>query len=263
MNGITVDEVGSKPKASRTTTTPSQAPKRQNRLAIALGKASVSPRTWAVVTCLVLAISGAARYWRNSGYAGLIEAAKHSPFPLAELPTAIGAWKMIDGSDSQLDPRIAQIAGASDHIVRSYVNEMTGETTSVLVLYGLATELFGHTPEVCYPAAGFSGIEGMNDFDLDKHIRYRAGFFKKNDIRVDEYFEVVYAFRFAEEWTPDVSQKWKEFRRHPGMFKIQLARQVSEFDLDKSPNIKFLSDLIQEVEKRRTSAKGKVEPKSS
>ena len=96
----------------------------------------------------------------------------------------------------------------------------------------------------------------MNDFDLDKqkHIRYRAGFFKKDDVRIDEYVEVVYAFRFADEWTPDVSLKWKEFRAHPDMFKIQLARQVSETDLDKSPNIKFLSDLIQEVEKRRAQA---------
>ena len=264
MNGITVDEVGSKPKASRATTTEGRAPKGQNRVAMALGKASVAPRTWAVITCVVLAISGAQRYWRDWGFAGATEAAKRSPFPLVEIPTTVGPWRMIDGSESQLDAKIAQIAGASDHIVRSYINEMTGDTTQVLILYGLANQLFAHTPEVCYPSAGYLGIEEMNDFDLDKqkHIRYRAGFFKKNDIQVEEYVEVVYSFRFANEWTPDVSRKWKEFRAHPGMFKIQLARRVSEFDLDKSPNVKFLSDLIKEVEKRRTQAKGKVEPKA-
>jgi len=197
------------------------------------------------------------------GFAGFTEAAKLPPFPLAELPTVIGPWRMLDGSDSQLDPKIAQIAGASDHIVRTYLNEMTGDTTSVLILYGLANALFAHTPEVCYPAAGYSPYERMNDFDLDKHIRYRAGFFKKNDIRVDEYVEVVYAFRFANEWTPDVSEKWKEFRSYPGMFKIQLSRRVSGFDLDQSPNIRFLGDLIQEVEKRcQVNSKAKVQPKA-
>ena len=95
---------------------------------------------------MVLVIGGAERYWRDWGYAGLTEAAKHSPFPLAELPTSIGPWRMIDGSDSQLDPKIAQIAGASDHIVRTYFNDITGETTSVLVLYGLANELFATYP---------------------------------------------------------------------------------------------------------------------
>ena len=40
----------------------------------------------------------------------------------------------------------------------AYVDSTTGEVASVLVLYGLADSVFGHTPEVCYQVSGLSAV---------------------------------------------------------------------------------------------------------
>ena len=111
MSGLTFDEVGSKPKASKATASQSPAAKGPNRLVMALNKAVVSPRLWVAITCLLLGISAGTRLWRDGQFYGQAEASRKCPFPLDELPKTIGSWRMIDGSAEQLDPEIARVAG--------------------------------------------------------------------------------------------------------------------------------------------------------
>ena len=88
-----------------------------------------------------------------------------SPWP--SCPGPLGTWQASEDSDVQLDPEVARIAGSSDHIVRTYLDEKTGEQASALVLYGLAAAVFGHTPDVCYPAAGYQLVKGPIDRSID------------------------------------------------------------------------------------------------
>jgi hypothetical protein len=256
MNSITADEVGSKPKASKPTASTTKVVKAPNPITVALGKAAATPAIWLAITCLVLVVSGGLRFWRDSRFTGSMEAASKSPFPLAELPNTVGTWRMVQGGESQLDPEIARVAGASDHVVRNYTNDATGETVSVLVVYGLSYKLFGHIPELCYTAAGYAPYEPMKDYDLtlpnlpQKTMKYRAGFYIKKNAPTEGYTEVVYSFRFADKWRPDVAQDWKDFRTHLGMFKIQIARPVNEFDPPNSPSVQLLGALAEAIEQR-------------
>ena len=112
------------------------------------------------VTCLILGISGGLRYWREWQFAALAVDSANCPFPLAELPRTIGTWQADQGSETFLDPDVARVAGASEHIVRDYLDEKTGERASALILYGLGVTVFLHTPDVCYPAAGYQLVQG-------------------------------------------------------------------------------------------------------
>ena len=138
---------------------------------------------------------------------------------------------------------------------------------TVLVLYGLSRWLNGHYAEACYPAAGWNSIDpGMSDHELkvaglDTAVNYRGGLFGKKNAGINEYTEVIYSFRFADRWITEVSSQWKWFRRHPGMFKIQLARQVHEFDVEKSPSVRLLGDLVQAIEERLPRASNSVTQK--
>ena len=58
---------------------------------------------------------------------------------------------------------MARIAGSSDHTVRTYLDEKSGEQASALILYGKAAVVFAHTPEFCYPAAGYQAVRGPVD----------------------------------------------------------------------------------------------------
>ncbi len=225
--------------------------------AAALGTLVTTPWTWMVVTCLMLGISGGVRYWRGMEFYDLSEESRASPFPLAELPKVLGAWRIDERTPIELDPEIARIAGSSDHIVRIYTNVNTGESASVLLLYGLASTVCFHTPEACYPAAGYTpaGNPPMADHELkipgiDKLAVYRQGFFSRSLAGRSEYSEVVYSFRHAGDWLPNARNRWKAFRYRPGMFKVQIARTVNDLNVENSSSVELLREFMLEIETR-------------
>jgi Protein of unknown function (DUF3485) len=226
-----------------------------NAVGRALHRAAVSPRAWAAITCLLLGISGAVRYWRDAQFYSIENSSKECPFPLADVPKVLGTWRMLEGSEKQFDADTAQIAGATDHFVRDYTDERTGNTVSVLVLYGLAQHVVYHTAEVCSPASGWDAARPPEDHDLKipdvaKLARYRGSLFSKKLAGFSEYSEVIYSFRHAGDWVPDAQARSKTFRQHPGCFKIQLQRSVDEFDIESSPSLSLLQELIAQIENR-------------
>ena len=110
MKGVVVDEVGSKPKASALKSKPSiftNVAKVVSAVSKVLTAATASPRIWVAVTCTLLVISGGARYWREGDFWGRQATAREAPFSLNDLPKEIGTWRMIEGSESILDPDVA------------------------------------------------------------------------------------------------------------------------------------------------------------
>ena len=91
--------------------------------------------------------------------------------------------------------------------------------------------------------------------DSGKIVQYRAGKFSKGSSGRQESSEVIYSFRHAGDWLGDASDRWKEFRASPGMFKIQISRQISSsgvesLDVENSPSIPLLEMLIEEIDRR-------------
>lgn len=93
---------------------------------------------WLILICMLLASSGGIRYWRDWQFQSLLKESEVPPFALGEIPDVLGAWHAIEGSENTLEPEIARIAGASDHLIRTYVDEKSGQTATVMILYGLA-----------------------------------------------------------------------------------------------------------------------------
>ena len=209
-----------------------------------------------VVACLLLGISGGIRFWRDRQFAALAAGSTASPFPLNELPRRMGDWGSMVSSDGQFDPEVAQVAGSSDSIVRAYLNEKTGEQMSAFVIYGLAAKVFLHTPLVCYPAAGYQLVQGPVDREMrvpgvKAPVRYRWAIYMKRSGGIGHYEEAYYTFYYNGEWLPDASGRWKAFRYHPGMFKIQLARPVSGLsDEVHEPSEGLLGAFVSEISHR-------------
>jgi hypothetical protein len=217
-------------------------------------KTSGSPWAWMAVTCLLLGISGGIRFWREWQFRKQADASASCPFLLNDLPKRLGSWRAIEGSDAQLEPEVAEMAGSSDHIVRTYVDEKSGEHVVVLVLYGLASTVSQHTPEVCYPAAGYRLLrpDKVPDHQLsmpgsETPIRCRSLVYSKRVGGVGKYEEVYYTFLHNGQWLPDArKRRWKLFRYRPGIFKIQLQRTVSGLT-DESPSQALLGELAREI----------------
>ncbi len=211
---------------------------------------------WAVVACLFLGISGGIRFWREQQFASLIAESGSAPFSLDELPRTLGDWRSDEGDDGRLDPNVARIAGSSDHVVRRYLNEKSGDELTALIIYGLADRVYGHTPDICYPAAGYQLVEGPVDREvkvpgLKAPVRYRWAIYMRRIGGIGSYQEAYHTFYYNGDWVPDASDRWKLFRYHPGMFKIQLARPISALsDEVHRPSEEMLRALVQEISSR-------------
>jgi len=92
------------------------------------------------LACAFLGGSGAVRAWQDYRFATVQGRVVSSPFPLTDLPTVLGdgEWRVREGAESTLDPEVAQVAGCTDSLIRTYTNSMTGVNLTVLILFGPA-----------------------------------------------------------------------------------------------------------------------------
>lgn len=217
---------------------------------------------WLAMICLLLGTSGALRYWRDLQFASILNQEKESPFPLKEIPTILGDWRMIEGAEATLDPEIAKIAGSSDHILRAYENQRTSEKATVLVLYGLAEIVWGHTPEVCYPATGGKAVSDPRQVMIAPSkssapsVPFRAGVYGRANGGTALYHDVYYSFRNGGIWEPSMGDRWKHFRYNPGMFKVQVQREIKSPQPTDNACDDLLAALVDAIEARAKDGHG-------
>ncbi|OJW20981.1 MAG: hypothetical protein BGO49_29955 [Planctomycetales bacterium 71-10] len=218
----------------------------------------VDVRSLALIA-LLLGASGTYRYWRDYQFSTLESQSRDSPFPLKEIPTILGGWRMVDGAEATLDPQIARIAGSTDHIVRTYQDAATGEKATVLVLYGPALLVFAHTPGVCYPSVGYKAMAEPQDVTIPgtegaTGPLFRHELYGRSQGGAVQMSDVFHSFRNGGVWTPEMASRWKQFRYNPGMFKIQVERTVKDSEARDEPAFDILAALVAEIEARIKAA---------
>jgi EpsI family protein len=205
----------------------------------------------------VLAGSGLLRAWQRQRIDRDLRAGLRSPVRLEAIPAALGDWR---GEPYEIDPRIARATGADQVVTRRYVNQTTGVAVDAILLFGPASAMFLHAPEVCYPAAGFAPSAGPEVKAIPAgsggaRVPFRALVYAKGEGVRAELQEVYYTWRYNGRWSPDVG-KPKQFERVSGMYKVQVARPVSDRerrDVD-NPSESFLEALTPELERRLAAA---------
>jgi hypothetical protein len=204
----------------------------------------------------LLGASAGARAWQARRVDLVLRAGRVPPFPLAELPRTLGDW---EGRDETFDPRIAQNAGCTDIVTRSYVHRRTGTRLEVLLLYGPATDVKVHTPENCYAAAGYTQRTGPEPRTVKSEggqvYPFHALVCTKGEGGRADTQEVYYTWRYEAHWTPGLVTQ-KRFERIPGMFKVQLGRRLQpgeSVDVG-NPCEDFLARLMPDLDRRLAAA---------
>jgi hypothetical protein len=231
-----------------------------------------------VAACVLLVASGVVRTVQDRRHQSEKSYRETCPVDLSKIPDRFGDdWKQIKGGERKLDDLTMRITGGTDHLIRTYANELTGVYVTILVLFGPAEPVLPHTPQVCYPSSGFEPgdppalrpiefpigkdakgnvIEGRADF-------LSASYAKPNGRQVLR--EAVYhSFRLDGQWSPYIGQGRKFPRRNPGIFKVQIHRLVAEREsIGQGDPIeqflqKFLADLETRIRAAGTPAEGKA-----
>jgi len=71
----------------------------------------------------------------------------------SRFPVACGQWRLAEELAS--DPAELERAGAVGHVARVYINSKSQALVSVFVVCATPHDASGHTPDRCYPGAGF------------------------------------------------------------------------------------------------------------
>ena len=217
-----------------------------------------STMTWIriVLACLVLFVSGSLRLWQTKRIEARLSQGSKPSFDLNEIPMTLGVWK---GETTKIDPNIARGTGADIVVTRRYVNQDTGVAVDMILLFGPAVNMFIHLPELCYPAAGFSQVEGPTSCPIksgSETIPFRSLVYGKGEGVASDLQEVYYTWRYNDKWSPDVGNQ-KFFERIPGMYKVHLARHVGQGEKREvgNPCEALLKVLIPEMERRLNAPK--------
>ena len=68
------------------------------------------------------------------------------------VPHELGDWT---GESRTIDTDLLVTAGASHFLARRHTNRMTEQIVDLILLYGDPVRIHQHTPELCYPSAGY------------------------------------------------------------------------------------------------------------
>jgi len=221
------------------------------------------------LACGILAAGGAVRAWQGHQIQRFMEGGKQCPFPLADLPRQFGPWAVAD--EQVLDPSIRRGASATESVSRTYVDDRTGVAVGVLVLYGPALGMHLHAPTACYPAVGYTLVEGPEFRDIkytrrdgtEARATVSALTFTRGEGPAAERKQVYYAWGHADRWSP-VLMGPKAYQRVPGMFKIHLDRRSAAgeaIDAD-NPCETLLARLLPEIDDRVATARAQAKAKA-
>lgn len=209
---------------------------------------------------VLLAASGVARGWQSSRVDQILRDGRKPPFALKDIPKELGPWK---GEDQEVDEQIIRITGSTDSIFRSYQNQNTGQRVNILVLFGPSVAMFGHIPEVCYPATGYAPVRAARSHEVKSATGevswpFRQLVYTKGEGGQTEIQDVYYTWRHSGRWSPNIGGH-RELERIPSMFKVQVARRLrgaSELDLllQDNPCDDTLALLMADIDRRIAAA---------
>ncbi len=179
-------------------------------------------------------------------------------------PIRFGNWEYVQ--DIEGDPKELERAGAVGHVSRLFRNIDTKEQVSAFVVCATPHDASGHTPDRCYPGAGFEIAEAEHRQSIELEDGRTAdtftGTFRKGGTTLRIY------------WTYGVDGKWVA----PQIARIELAGAASVnklyaiIDETRTPKARalaacndFLASLLPEIDRSLAVADAKpaAEPEAA
>ncbi len=168
------------------------------------------------------------------------------------VPMAIGDWK---ASAFELGARERAMAGASACLARVYTNENRGVSVSVLLLGGLPGDISLHTPDICYPGAGYN-LETPSPYDYQYmgDERRHAGFQFAKATRGGtnpSNLQILWTWNDSTSWSAPDDPRWI-FGTVPALCKLYVIRETkgaASVDPKNDPVNDFLAVFLPELDR--------------
>ncbi len=171
---------------------------------------------------------------------------------LALIPLSVGDWR---GKDYELDREQAEAARLAGYCYRRYENRRSRRAVSVLLVCGRPGPVAAHTPDVCYPGAGYRLKAAPAPFTLDYGGGAAAGFktarFRRDAEVGAEELRIFWSWSAGSGWSAPDNPRWS-FARHPALYKLYAIREKSVKEdrrAEDDPCVGLLTLLLPELDR--------------
>ncbi len=157
---------------------------------------------------------------------------------LKEIPMSVGEWR---GEDEQkTDERILQISGAAGELVRTYRNA-AGEEVRMMLMCARFRDVFYHTPDRCYPAAGFE-MQSQPQREVIDDSQFFTTTFLKSEPTGTHAERGYWSWSVDGEWLAPTNEKLT-FAGERALYKLYVFGAIPTSESDRSGR-DFLGDFI-------------------
>ena len=162
-------------------------------------------------------------------------------------PESFGSWEL--ERELEADPKELERAGAVGHISRLYRNTRTKARVSAFVVCARPHDASGHTPDRCYPGAGFEIGEGEHRQKVQLSDGREAETFTGTFRKTGQTLRIFWTYGIRDEADID-----KENVAAPRSW---IAPQIARIALVQEPAVYKLYAIVDET--RLTSSQAMVE----
>jgi hypothetical protein len=175
---------------------------------------------------------------------------------LDSVPMVIGDWEAMS---YELDAWERAKAGASACLGRVYRNPASGASVTVLLLGGLPGDITTHTPDACYPGAGYT-LDSPSAYDLPYGVDSRdlAGFrtaVARRGGTSPSVLRIFWSWNASKGWVAPDDARWR-FAHEPALCKLYIVRETAGDVVDPGadPCNEFLNVFLPEFDRSVFSA---------
>jgi hypothetical protein len=171
---------------------------------------------------------------------------------LEDIPMEVGYWH---GKDLPVEEQTRKTAGAVGYVSRGYRNIRTGEEVSLWLIVGHARDITAHTPEICYPASGFTKRADNNSLhpfivEGQPPADFYTNTFVKEDVSGRQLVRVFWSwYRPNKEgnvvWEAPDNPRWT-FGNERALYKMYFSNvmQSPRETTEQSPCTRFARDVL-------------------
>jgi hypothetical protein len=145
---------------------------------------------------------------------------------LDAIPTVIGDWT---GTPFAVPAPDLAMAGAVNYMARRYTNPRRDVTLTVLMLCGLPGDISLHTPEACYPGAGFTLGDTAVFTRTYGSPEHRAEFRTAVATRAGTnpaMLRIFWGWNASKGWLAPQDARWT-FASEPALCKLYVVRETA------------------------------------
>ncbi len=171
----------------------------------------------------------------------------------AGVPKKIGDWT---GVDMPVEKEVQERSGAVSFVSRNYKNSVTNETVNLWLIVGHSRDIIRHTPDICYPSAGFRSqsekLQHSVSYADDRTADFFTSKYQKEDATVRQTLRVYWAWNHPDtkKWEAPDNARFYFTMVEPALYKLYFTSQVTteELTVDDNVAVDFARLMLPEID---------------